>query len=235
MVENQQQPRIDLDKPILGQLHTLQDHTSNNNNNNNRWVYSAWIDRPSRIQPEFFSHPVAEQLTKVTWWVVPLIWLPVAGMCLWKSVWDLGLEAFYLMALGMVLWQFIEYILHRFLFHWNPQSLMGVYIHFLFHGCHHKFPRDVQRLVFPPFPAAFIAAGIFSLLTVVCQTVPQSLATFSGVVLGYVVYDCCHYGIHSGWLKNRLSTHHMRHHHLDDAKNFGISSPLFDYILGTLH
>ena len=225
-----QQPRIDLDKPILGQLHKLKDL------DDNVWLYDAWIHRPTRIKPEFFESAVAEHLTKVRWWAVPLIWLPVAGICLSSAVTDIGMMAAgYLAAVGMVLWQMIEYTLHRFMFHWNPQTLAGIYVHFLFHGCHHKFPQDVERLVFPPFPAACIAAGIYSVLLAVSPTVPHALAIFSGIIFGYVVYDCCHYGIHSGWIRNRLSKHHMRHHHLDDTKNFGISSPLIDYILGSLY
>ena len=35
---------------------------------------------------------------------------------------------------------------------------------FLFHGCHHKYPLDATRLVFPPLPAAAVAAGIVAVL-----------------------------------------------------------------------
>ena len=33
-------------------------------------------------------------------------------------------------------------------------------VHFTLHGCHHKFPLDRGRLVFPPLPAAACAAGL---------------------------------------------------------------------------
>lgn len=239
---------IDLNKPILGQLHRLrrtrsvESSTTSSGCHVGVMSYHEWIHRPTsrRIQPEFFENAVAEQLTKVTWWVVPLIWLPVALLCLFVSLHSRGMqhslvESGLFVALGILLWQLIEYGLHRFVFHWNPQTLAGVYVHFLFHGCHHKFPQDVERLVFPPFPAALIAACIFGVLKMICPTGPQALLLFSGVVFGYVLYDCCHYWIHAGWMKkNRLSKNHMRHHYLDDGKNFGISSPLFDYILGSM-
>lgn len=42
---------------------------------------------------------------------------------------------------------FLEYMLHRFLFHSVPSSYWGITAHFLLHGCHHKLPADHGRLV----------------------------------------------------------------------------------------
>ena len=33
-------------------------------------------------------------------------------------------------------------------------------VHFTLHGCHHKFPLDRGRLVFPPLPALMCALGL---------------------------------------------------------------------------
>ena len=38
----------------------------------------------------------------------------------------------------------------------------GMQVHFTLHGCHHKFPMDKGRLVFPPLPAAACAAGLLA-------------------------------------------------------------------------
>jgi hypothetical protein len=46
---------------------------------------------------------------------------------------------------------------HRFLFHARPRGYWAVTLHFGVHGCHHKFPADAARLVFPPLPAALVA------------------------------------------------------------------------------
>ena len=56
---------------------------------------------------------------------------------------------------------------------------------------------------------------------------------FSGMLLGYVAYDCMHYWEHSGLLGGALKANHMRHHYVDPDVNYGISSPLFDLLLGT--
>lgn len=50
---------------------------------------------------------------------------------------------------------------------------------------------------------------------------------------GYVLYDCMHYFQHSGLIGGRLKAAHMHHHYVDSDTNYGISSPLFDILLGT--
>ena len=67
----------------------------------------------------------------------------------------------FLLLCGILLWQLTEYCIHRFLFHIEPSSYWGITFHFTFHGCHHKWPLDSLRLVFPPVPACPIVAGVF--------------------------------------------------------------------------
>ena len=43
-----------------------------------------------------------------------------------------------------------EYLLHRFVFHLEPDSRWGRRLHFIIHGVHHDFPHDPMRLVMPP-------------------------------------------------------------------------------------
>lgn len=106
-------------------------------------------------------------------WVVPCIWTPITAALLLQSilVWRASLPwLFALVAAGLLLWQLIEYSLHRFIFHAEPSSYWGITLHFLFHGCHHKFPTDSMRLVFPPLPAVAIASCIWGMLRVgLCQ------------------------------------------------------------------
>lgn len=58
-------------------------------------------------------------------------------------------------------------------------------------------------------------------------------AMFSGMLLGYVAYDCIHYFQHSGLLGGRLRAVHMHHHYVDPTVNYGISSQIYDILLGT--
>lgn len=46
---------------------------------------------------------------------------------------------------GLIFFTFIEYTLHRFIFHSDkflPDSRVARYIHFFAHGIHHMLPND---------------------------------------------------------------------------------------------
>lgn len=69
-------------------------------------------------------------------WVVPLLWLPVAALLARRAL-RAGLPVGPVAALaagGVVLWQLIEYSLHRWLFHVVPSTRLAILAHFLMHG-----------------------------------------------------------------------------------------------------
>ncbi len=50
------------------------------------------------------------------------------------------------------------------MFHSIPLQPWAIAAHFALHGCHHKFPADAGRLVFPPLPAAVVAMAVYGTL-----------------------------------------------------------------------
>ncbi|MGE5414237.1 MAG: sterol desaturase family protein, partial [Syntrophomonadaceae bacterium] len=54
---------------------------------------------------------------------------------------------------------------------------------------------------------------------------------------GYLCYDTIHFAVHHASGRSRilrpLKRHHFRHHYADSTRDFGVSSPLWDYIIGT--
>lgn len=69
-------------------------------------------------------------------WVVPLLWLPLAAVLAVRACAMLPLPATAALAVaGVVLWQFIEYSMHRWLFHAVPSGPLAIMAHFLMHGC----------------------------------------------------------------------------------------------------
>ena len=63
--------------------------------------------------------------------------------------------------------------------------------------------------------------------------------TFIGLLAGYLTYDCLHYAIHhssyrSGRALKLVRAAHLDHHYRHTDAGFGITSPLFDVLLGTL-
>jgi dihydroceramide fatty acyl 2-hydroxylase len=204
--------------------------------------YWTWVHEPEPGQPRFFGSDLLEACSKTPWWVVPLLWLPLFTACLGRTVAAHGTPlhaALGLVLLGVVGWQLLEYLIHRFIFHAELNTSFGITFHFLFHGCHHKYPMDKLRLVFPPVPAALVVGTVYACLV---ATLPYAiaLAVFSGMGYGYVAYDVLHYMMHHvpsgrlpGFLLRDLKHRHMHHHYKDHSRGYGISSVLFDLLLGT--
>jgi sterol desaturase/sphingolipid hydroxylase (fatty acid hydroxylase superfamily) len=141
-----------------------------------------------------------------------------------------------LIIIGLFVWTLTEYTLHRFVFHFQPKSQFGQRLHFIFHGVHHDYPSDTKRLVMPPsvsIPLAALFYFIFKMILGVSFVAPF----FVGFLIGYLFYDISHYAIHhfnmhsKFWLN--IKNHHMKHHYQDASKGFGVSSPLWDIIIGT--
>src|SRR5262249_5279782 len=111
---------------------------------------------------EFFSrvHPA-----------IPLIlYLPVVVFVLYVRLCRQGLPVFVvvgLFLLGMLLWTLLEYLIHRYIFHYEPKTRWGKRLHYIIHGVHHDYPNDGRRLVMPPsisVPLAFLFYGLFLLI-----------------------------------------------------------------------
>jgi sterol desaturase/sphingolipid hydroxylase (fatty acid hydroxylase superfamily) len=179
---------------------------------------------------EFFSrvHPAT-----------PLIlYLPVVGYMLYVSIGQrqlpiLAVGALFL--LGILLWTLLEYLIHRYIFHYEPKTRPGRRLHYIIHGVHHDYPNDARRLVMPPsisVPLAFFFYGLFLLIFG-----RLAASVFAGLVFGYVCYDMLHFAAHHFAMKRGmwlwLKQYHLRHHYRDDHAGYGISSPLWDYVFGT--
>ncbi len=179
---------------------------------------------------EFFSHVHPS--------VPAILYLPVVGYMFYRSA-ITGISLYYVFALfvlGVIVWSFTEYTLHRFVFHLVPKNEFGKKIHFMFHGVHHDYPNDSTRLVMPPAVSIPLALLFYFLFMKIlgAHYVPPFFAGFIG---GYLTYDLTHYAVHHFGLKGKvtlyLKQHHMRHHYMAPDTNYGVSSPAWDFIFGT--
>lgn len=187
----------------------------------------------------------SESETSWRWlgWMHPVmpfvIWLPVASAAIiWGTIaWQLSAVEVALHGVSALLtWTLLEYVLHRWLFH-PPESWgnFGRLVHSI-HRKHHDQPHDEVFALVPPVNAAVVLlflTGIFSLVVSA-----RGLAVFIGVfLLGYLFYEFLHLAFHHRKPRTVfgrfLHTHHMRHHASGDAGNYGVSSPLWDWLLGT--
>lgn len=239
-------PQVDLGRAVLPQVAAL------------GAAYDAWVhdavspraaaeaNEGSTVQParwsgslRLFETNLMESMSHIPWWLVPVVWVPIvtglgayAVLALGHGTLSLVLHAL----AGFMLWTLVEYVLHRFVFHYKPRSAFGRKVHFLAHGIHHLDPWDPTRLVFPPVAGLIIASGILGVLTLALGWV-AAIPVMAGLLVGYMTYDLTHYYTHHGKPKSRwgkfLKAWHLAHHHKHWERMYGVSSPLWDYVFRT--
>lgn len=188
-----------------------------------------------------FRSPLLERFTHVHP-ITPLVmWTPVVGWLIWRSVMihGLGASAMISMALlGILVWTLSEYFLHRYLFHFPATGPTGKRLVFLIHGLHHDDPVDPTRLVMPPLPAVFFAAILYSFFRLIFGPVWVE-PFFAFFLVGYLCYDYTHFAVHHFTPRTRfgkwVKQHHMFHHYVTPNLCWGVSTPLWDLVLGTTH
>ena len=175
-----------------------------------RWFHQGWL----------------EALTRSPVWSPYAIGLPAVTALAWAGPLSPGAAA-----VGALTWTFAEYALHRFIFHFPPTTDVRKVVTFILHRHHHRDPGGTDRLAATPGQAA----GLLVPLAAVAHTAdPTDWTAFTfGLVAAWVAYEALHYSHHhsNSRLLRPLRAHHLRHHHPDPAHDFGISSPLWDWLL----
>ena len=188
---------------------------------------------------QLFENKILERLSR-THIAVPitLFILYSAGLLLW-SVFNTDLPAGTTVALffsGLLIFTLIEYMVHRFVFHMRPTSDLKKKIAYNFHGVHHDFPKDKERLAMPPVASITISTILLFLLRLVIHD--YTFAFLPGFLIGYASYLFVHYIVHAyPPPKNMfkiLWVHHGIHHYKRQDAAFGVSSPLWDVIFRTM-
>ena len=192
--------------------------------------------RPKRVR--IFKNDFLESLTLVRWQTIFKFWIPVILLFIYVGniQYHLKLETnIGLLFSGILVWSLMEYLIHRFPFHFRSNSEWSKQIVHTMHGNHHEDPGDPLRGVMPIIPAISyltILYGLFALL------VPAQFLKifFSGFLIGYLCYDGIHYFTHHGKPKSKIGKYLRRSHllhHVHHDRMYGISSPLWDILLGT--
>lgn len=193
----------------------------------------------SQESARMFKSDLLESLSKVHYTVPLFIFVPIILFFIYKAFeLQIGLVNFIeLFALGLFVWTLVEYIMHRFVFHYAPPDKPWAQrLHFIFHGVHHDYPSDAKRLVLPPSVSLPLATGFYFLFNAILPA-NDIYGFFPAFLLGYLFYDISHYAIHhfnfKGAIWKKIKQHHMLHHYQDPDKGYGVSSPLWDKIFGS--
>ncbi|MGK3983568.1 sterol desaturase family protein [Sorangium sp. So ce136] len=193
--------------------------------------------RPATCQ--MFETPLIERFSRIHPIVPFAFWLPVYGYLGVRAALNgVGLlDGLGLLLVGLFLWTFAEYVLHRYVFHYVGPRLWQRRMHFVLHGVHHDFPQDADRLVMPLGASIPLGVVFYTLFRAVFGPVPAD-PLFVGFGLGYLAYDGIHYAIHHFRMTSRwgkwIKRHHMVHHHTGERARWGVSSPLWDWVFRTM-
>ena len=186
-----------------------------------------------------FQNPILEKLTR-THISVPLsIFVIYALALLAWSVTNTSLSAFQTIGLffiGVLAFTWVEYMVHRYVFHMKTYTTIRTKLQYTIHGVHHEFPKDKDRLAMPPLLSVTIATVLLLLFRLVMGDFV--FAFLPGFIVGYAAYLAIHYMVHAfappkNFLKI-LWINHGIHHYKDGDLIYGVSSPLWDYIYGTM-
>ncbi len=142
-----------------------------------------------------------------------------------------------LIALGVVCWTLIEYLLHRFVLHVRAQGSSFQRTLERLHLGHHREPRDEAKITVPVYGSLPIAAALLGLYRLLSGHWHVAALLLIGSIIGYLCYETVHFRIHCGstgghWLR-RQRAHHFHHHFRNAERCFGVTTPLWDWVFGT--
>jgi sterol desaturase/sphingolipid hydroxylase (fatty acid hydroxylase superfamily) len=188
---------------------------------------------------QLFQNPLLEKLTRTHVALPIAIFIMLSGGLMvygFRHGFLNVLSALGLFGAGWLLFTFWEYLAHRYLFHMHTDTEAKKNIQYTFHGNHHEYPKDKDRLAMPPILSVVVAAMFFFTFRLFFGYLVFGLV--SGLLFGYAVYLFVHYAVHAyppprNFLKY-LWVHHSIHHYKTDERAFGVSSPLWDWIFGTM-
>ncbi|MBI3136110.1 MAG: sterol desaturase family protein [Bacteroidetes bacterium] len=196
------------------------------------------IIKPNENAPELFK---SKFLNKLTWSHPALIfslYALISAVLIYVGTIHFELHTNTVMILsltGLFSWTLGEYLMHRFLYHEISNAGYDKGVRYIFHGIHHRYPNDASKVVLPPLPSLLIAAVFFLVFYVLMGR--YALAFGPGFMMGYSVYMWVHYAVHKYPSPKRFNfwwKHHNIHHFQQHDRAFGVSTPIWDYVFGTM-
>ncbi|MHC2251054.1 dihydroceramide fatty acyl 2-hydroxylase [Bradyrhizobium embrapense] len=130
---------------------------------------------------------------------------------------------------GVAAWTLAEYWIHRAIFHGNNRFAP-------MHDMHHRLPRDMIGISSLGTFSAFAAVWLLA-----CAVAGEDRAAVfvAGVMIGYLAYCAIHVRFHHHGPKAKLSRYvafmndHHSGHHRGGKGNFGVTTPIWDFVFGT--
>lgn len=138
-----------------------------------------------------FDNPILEGGSKTPWWLIPIAYIPLEYWIVSNFCDSISFNISCVLS-GILFWSFMEYVLHRFVFHgedywmaYLPNNRWIYAFHYTIHGIHHCFPMDRYRLVFPPVPGHILFYVGFYLPSKQVMPMEMAFPFLLGNLFGY--------------------------------------------------
>jgi len=188
---------------------------------------------------QLFKNPVLERLSRTHISVPLIIFFAYSAGLLYWSVTHTALTAgatVGMFFIGLIAFTWVEYNVHRYLFHMRGDTEQKAKFQYTMHGVHHEFPKDKTRLAMPPILSITLSTGLLFVFRLVLGDFVFSF--LPGFLVGYAGYLAVHYMVHAFQPPKNffkfLWVNHSVHHYKNGVGVYGVSSPLWDYIYGTM-
>lgn len=187
---------------------------------------------------QLFQNRILEGLTRTNFMLPVVFYYVLAATFICLSVFNhVGIASYWwLFPAGMIVFSLVEYLIHRFVFHFKAVTAKEIQLQYNIHGVHHEFPRDKDRLVMPPVISILLAAIFYELFQATMGR--TGWIFFAGFVAGYSTYLLIHYAVHALHPPNNflkyLWKHHSLHHYSSVNAAYSVSFPLWDILFGSM-
>ena len=185
------------------------------------------------------SNPFLEKLTRTHISIPLIIFSVISAILIYYGIVEKGFTVPGMILLffsGMFFFTLVEYLMHRYLYHLPATTPKREKLAYTMHGVHHDYPKDKSRLAMPPILSLIIATLFFVIYRGLMGD--YAFGFLAGFLMGYTAYLAVHYSIHAfrvpGNFLKFLWHHHSIHHYREPDRAFGVTSPLWDKIFGTM-
>lgn len=135
---------------------------------------------------------------------------------------------------GVLLWTFLEYVLHRFLGHEHKGKNFFKAEHAIHHRKVHYFAPVYKKIT-----AALVVASVLVTTIGLLVSWPIAVSFVLGLMGMYGLYEAAHARYHRKGPVARpfiiLRKHHFYHHFHQPKMNHGVTTRLWDRVFGTFH
>jgi 4-hydroxysphinganine ceramide fatty acyl 2-hydroxylase len=198
------------------------------------------LEKPNNLgSAHMFSNPMIERMSRTHISIPITMFLVLSCISYYVGYTEtkISIGTGLLISLGgLVFFTFVEYMMHKYFFHMDHDTPLKDKIQYSVHGVHHDYPKDKDRLAMPPFVSAAYSVILYLIFTLIMGEFAYYF--LPGFLIGYAGYLSVHFIVHAyqppkNFLK-ALWVNHAIHHYKNPDSSFGVSTPLWDYILGTM-